>query len=134
MKLFINARTDIYLKRLLEGEAALAEALRRAEFYRAAGADGIFVPFANDPKLIETLAHELSLPLNVMGWSGVPRASELQALGVRRLSSATNLFRAAFAPLKRAIEAFLREGDPSALAAGGDGVPDLNARFKPPAS
>ena len=129
VRLFINARTDVFLKRLLEGEAALGEALRRAELYRAAGADGIFVPFANDPKLIATLAGSIVLPLNIMSWTGVPVASELEALGVRRLSSATLLFRAAFAPLKRAIEAYLRDGDPSALAGAGDGAPDLNTRF-----
>lgn len=129
VRLFINARTDIFLKRLIEGEAALEEALRRAELYRAAGADGIFVPFANDPKLIATLASSIALPLNIMGWAGVPTASELEALGVRRLSSATHLFRAAFAPLQRAIEAFLRDGDPTALADAGEGVPNLNARF-----
>ena len=129
VKLFINARTDVFLKRLVEGDAALEEALRRAELYRAAGADGIFVPFANDPELIATLASSIPLPLNVMGWTGVPPARELQALGVRRLSSATHPFRAAFAPLKRAIEAYLRDGDPTALAEAGQGVPDLNARF-----
>src|SRR5437879_451967 len=42
--LFINARTDVYLKGLAEGEAAYAETVRRAERYRAAGASGIFVP------------------------------------------------------------------------------------------
>ena len=130
VKLFINARTDVFLKRLLEGEAALEEALRRAELYRAAGADGIFVPFANDPQLIATLAGAIALPLNIMGWAGVPKASELQALGVRRLSSATHLFRAAFAPLKQAIDAYLRDGDPTALAQAGEGLPDLNARFQ----
>ena len=130
VRLFINARTDVFLKRLLEGEAALEEALRRAELYRAAGADGIFVPFANDPQVIGTLAGAIALPLNVMSWAGVPVASELEALGVRRLSSATHLFRAAFAGLKRAIDVYLRDGDPSALADAGEGVPDLNARFR----
>jgi 2-methylisocitrate lyase-like PEP mutase family enzyme len=128
--LFINARTDVYLKRLLEGEAALAETLGRAELYRSAGADGIFVPFANEPELIRTLAGAIAPPLNIMGWAGVPRAAELQALGVRRLSSATGPFRAAFASLKRATEAFLEHGDASALAEAGQGVPDLNARFR----
>jgi len=48
--LFINARTDIFLK--LEPAAhnrqALAEALRRAEAYAEAGADGFFVPGLTD--------------------------------------------------------------------------------------
>ena len=129
VKLFINARTDVYLKRLVEGESALEETLRRAELYRSAGADGLFVPFANEPELIRTLAASVTLPLNVMGWPGVPAAAELQALGARRLSSATNLFRAAFGPLKQAIEAYLKDGDVSAQAAAGEGLPNLNQRF-----
>ena len=127
--LFINARTDVYLKRLAEGEAALAETLRRAELYRSAGADGLFVPWASEPELIRTLASSMALPLNIMGWPGVPPAAELQALGARRLSSATNLFRAAFGPLKEAVDAYLRDGDLSAQAAAGDGLPNLNQRF-----
>jgi 2-methylisocitrate lyase-like PEP mutase family enzyme len=133
VRLFINARTDVFLKRLVEGDAALPEALRRAELYRSAGADGIFAPFANDPELIRTLASSIPLPLNIMGWTGVPKASELQALGVRRLSSATGPFRAAFAPLKRAIESFLADGDATALFEAGQGAPDFNARFRTPA-
>ncbi len=73
----------------------------------------------------------MALPLNVMSRAGVPPAAELQSLGVRRLSSATALFRAAFAPAMRAIEAFVRDGDPSALAAAGQGLPNLNDRFAP---
>ncbi len=129
VRLFINARTDVFLKQLLEGEAALAETLRRAELYRGAGADGIFVPFANDPKLISVLTGAIALPLNIMGWAAVPKAAELQALGVRRLSSGGGLFRATFAGAIRLIEDFLRDGDSSALTAEGEGLANLNARF-----
>lgn len=127
--LFVNARIDVYLRGLAEGEAALAETLRRAELYRQAGADGIFVPGPTDEALLATLAREIALPLNVMGRGGVSPAGKLQELGVRRLSSATAPFRAAYAALGRAVEAYLTDGDPSALADAGKGVPDLNKRF-----
>lgn len=127
--LFINARTDVYLRGLAEGQAAYRETLDRAERYRAAGADGIFVPGPSDEDLIGRLAGEIRLPLNVMGWLGVPKAERLQALGVRRLSSATNPFRAAYAALQRATEAYLATGDADALAKLGDGLPNLNKRF-----
>jgi 2-methylisocitrate lyase-like PEP mutase family enzyme len=126
--LYVNARIDIYL-RGGSGEAALAETLSRAELYREAGADGIFVPGPADEAVIATLAREIALPLNVMSRAGVPAAARLQALGVRRLSSATGLFRAAFGPLAAAVKAYLDAGDPSALAAAGKGMPDFNARF-----
>ncbi len=69
-----------------------------------------------------------------MGWPGVPAAAELEALGVRRLSSATGVFRAAYAQVIHATEAFLRDGNATALAAAGEGVPNLNARFTAGAS
>ena len=127
--LFVNARTDVYLRGLAQGEAALAETLRRAELYRAAGADGIFVPGPIDEALLGTLAREIALPLNVMGRGGAPSAERLQALGVRRLSSATAPFRAAYAALGRTISEFLASGDANALAQAGQGLPDLNKRF-----
>ena len=127
--LFVNARTDVYLRGLAQGEAALAETLRRAELYRAAGADGIFVPGPVDEALLGTLAREIALPLNVMGRGGAPSAARLQTLGVRRLSSATAPFRAAYAALGRAMSAFLESGDADALAQAGQGLTDLNKRF-----
>jgi 2-methylisocitrate lyase-like PEP mutase family enzyme len=127
--LFINARTDIYLKGLAQGDDALAQTLKRAELYRAAGADGIFVPGPGDPALIRTLATEIKLPLNVMGWIGVPKASELAPLGVRRLSTATNPFRVAYAALAKSMAQLMADGDPDALAKAGDGFPNLQKRF-----
>jgi len=127
--LFINARIDVYLKGLAEGSAAFQETIRRADAYRAAGADGIFVPGPSNEDLIGRLAGEIRLPLNVMGWLGVPKAERLQALGVRRLSSATNPFRAAYATLRRATQDYLQSGDADSLARLGDGVPNLNQRF-----
>lgn len=127
--LFVNARIDVYLRGLAKDEAALAETLRRAELYRAAGADGVFVPGPVDEALLETLARDIALPLNAMGRGGMAPASRLQALGVRRLSSATGPFRAAYGALARAVEAYLADGDASALAQAGAGAPDLNKRF-----
>ncbi|MES2896946.1 MAG: isocitrate lyase/phosphoenolpyruvate mutase family protein [Pseudomonadota bacterium] len=127
--LFVNARIDVYLKGLAKGEEALAETLRRAELYKAAGADGIFVPGPAEDALLATLAKEIALPFNVMGRPGVAPAAKLQALGVRRLSSATAPFRAAYAALGTSIAAYLKDGDAGALAMLGKDLPDLNKRF-----
>ena len=129
VSLFVNARIDVYLRGLAEGAPALAETLERAELYRAAGADGIFVPGPTDETLLETLAREIALPLNVMGRGGMAPAAKLQAMGVRRLSSATAPFRAAYGALALAIEAYLANGDAAALAEAGKRAPDLNKRF-----
>jgi 2-methylisocitrate lyase-like PEP mutase family enzyme len=127
--LYINARTDIYLKGLAEGDAAEAEAIRRGKLYVEAGASGVFVPGAIDPGLIGRLVVAIPAPLNVIAWPGVPDAKALAGLGVRRLSAGTGTFRAAFAALARATSAFLQTGDSNALIAAGEGAPALQKRF-----
>ena len=64
--LYINARTDIYLRDLAQGEAALPETLRRAALYLDAGASGIFVPGPADETVIGALADGIKAPLNIM--------------------------------------------------------------------
>lgn len=129
VNLFINARTDVYLRGLAQGDAAEAETIRRGRLYAEAGASGVFAPGAADPELIRRLAAAIPRPLNVMAWPGVPDARRLAGLGARRLSAGTATFRAAFAPLARAAAAFLATGDAHALGAAGEGAPNLQKRF-----
>ncbi len=128
VNLFINARTDVYLKGIAQGEAAVAESTRRAARYQGAGASGIFVPGARDAGEIKALVAGIKLPVNIMGLPGL-KAADLQALGVRRISSATSLFTAAFGALTRATAAFLADGDSAALYAAGEGMPNFNKLF-----
>jgi len=128
VNLFINARTDVYLKGIAKGEAAVAESIRRAGLYQSAGASGIFVPGAREADEIKALVAGVGLPLNIMGLPSL-NAADLQALGVRRLSSATSLFTATFGALARATGAFLANGDCTALYAAGEGMPNFNKRF-----
>jgi 2-methylisocitrate lyase-like PEP mutase family enzyme len=125
--LFINARTDVYLRKLAEGEAAFDETVRRAGLYADAGASGIFTPGAADEELILRLAQSIRLPLNIMLLPGLPPAQRLAALGVRRLSSATAPFRLAYAALAQSVAAYLETGEASAFAAGP--LANLNSRF-----
>jgi 2-methylisocitrate lyase-like PEP mutase family enzyme len=126
--LFINARIDVYLKGLAEGHAAYQETVHRAELYRGAGASGIFTPGAAEADLIGRLADAIHLPLNIMLWGPIPKAAQLQALGVRRLSSGASPFRAAYAGVARAVAAYLTDGDGQAFA-DTEGLGNLNARF-----
>ena len=127
--LFINARTDVYLKGLAEGHAAYVETTARAERYRSAGASGVFVPGPSDPDLIGRLAEAIKLPLNIMLLPNLAKAAQLQALGVRRVSSATAPFRMAYAGVANATAAFLQDGDPAAYAADAARLGNLNKRF-----
>jgi 2-methylisocitrate lyase-like PEP mutase family enzyme len=127
--LFINARIDVYLKGLAEGHAAYVETTARAERYHQAGASGIFVPGPSDTDLIDRLADEIHLPLNMMLVAGLPGAEQLQALGVRRVSSGGGPFRAVYARLAKVVAGYLADGKADNFAGDPDGLGNLNKRF-----
>ena len=127
VRLFVNARTDVFLKKNICGSDTLAEAIARGNRYAEAGADGIFAPGITNADAIETLASEVPRPLNVMARPGLPPARELLRLGARRLSAAAWLARAALRALRETAATFLATGD-SDLLAGASGLPvDYNA-------
>jgi len=115
VRIFVNARTDVFLKQLVAPEQAMGETLRRAEAIRAAGASGLFVPGVFEPAHIKTIVEACALPLNVMARPGVPNANVLRELGVKRLSAATSTFAAAMNETRAAAEEFLARGDSEAL-------------------
>jgi 2-methylisocitrate lyase-like PEP mutase family enzyme len=108
--LFINARTDVYLRGLVPEAQQIAETIARAARYRAAGASGIFVPKLAAPSAITAVASAVELPLNLLSWPGLPAQSELAALGVRRLSAGSSIAQAAWGRAARLAAAFLRDG------------------------
>lgn len=86
--LFINARTDLFLK---EGDASVHaslvdDALERMSAFEAAGADGFFVPGLTDKELVRKVCERSTLPVNVMVNGELNSISEIQALGVSRIS------------------------------------------------
>jgi 2-methylisocitrate lyase-like PEP mutase family enzyme len=112
--LFINLRTDVYLRQLVAEEKRLEETLRRAALYRDAGADGLFAPLASSAADIKALVAQ-SLPLNLMAVPGVPKAEELKALGARRLSAGAAIWTATMGEAMRLGRGFLADGDSAAL-------------------
>lgn len=84
--LFINARTDIFLKTAVHDETHLGEALVRASAYKAAGADGFFVPGLQNTAFIATLCQQCDLPINVMKIDDTASVQPLTRLGVARIS------------------------------------------------
>jgi len=108
--LYVNARTDVYLRGLASGSAALEETIARGRRYRAAGCDGLFVPGIVEKNDISALVAAVDVPLNVLAWPGLPPAAELRALGVRRLSAGASVARAALGGAHAFAAAFLAEG------------------------
>jgi 2-methylisocitrate lyase-like PEP mutase family enzyme len=87
-KLFINARTDIFLvtEPADHDENLLAQALKRAETYKEAGADSFFAPGLIAEELIEKLCQRSPLPINIMAMPNGPSLSTLIKLKVARIS------------------------------------------------
>src|SRR5262249_35243101 len=56
--LYVNARTDRFLKELGEPEERLPEVLKRGRIYREAGASGLFVPRLADPDGLRAVVGE----------------------------------------------------------------------------
>jgi 2-methylisocitrate lyase-like PEP mutase family enzyme len=86
VKLFINARTDVFFEHGDDAAGVVAEALERAKAYAAAGASGLFVPGLVDAALIGRIVEGTPLPVNVMVMEGVPSNDHLAELGVARIS------------------------------------------------
>lgn len=94
-RLFINARTDIFLVNPdLPEDQKLALAIERGRAYVEAGADGIYPIFATEEETVKTLVNALKVPVNVLAKSGAPDLDVLQKLGVARVSFGPNVHRA----------------------------------------
>jgi 2-methylisocitrate lyase-like PEP mutase family enzyme len=126
---FINARTDVFLRGLAPAEERVEMTLERASLYRAAGADGLFVPGISDRADIAAVAAGTSLPLNVLARAHLPVAAELQSWGVRRLSAGSDIAESAYRRVALLAGGFLRDGLSVPLSADAMPYPELNALF-----
>ncbi|MBV1925970.1 MAG: isocitrate lyase/phosphoenolpyruvate mutase family protein [Rhodobacteraceae bacterium] len=86
--LFINARTDVFLKGVTPDihPDLMDEAQTRAKAYAEAGADGIFVPGLADADLIGQFCKNTPLPVNIMCNANSPDIATLTDLGAARIS------------------------------------------------
>ncbi|MGW3604091.1 isocitrate lyase/PEP mutase family protein [Micromonospora sp. NPDC005161] len=105
--LFVNARTDTWWLGVAD---PLPQTLARARAYRAAGADGIFVPGAVDLATLRMLTERIEAPLNALYQPGGPGLDELRRAGVARVSTGSLLFRAALATVVATADAIAAGG------------------------
>ena len=128
--IFVNARCDVYFGADVPGEERIDEVVQRATAYRAAGADGLFLPGLLDVATIRLLAGKVDLPLNIMVGTGAPTLDELAAAGVRRVSQGGEPFLAVAGTLKRLTERYLAgqlAAPPDTIAAGVSLIAELVA-------
>jgi 2-methylisocitrate lyase-like PEP mutase family enzyme len=127
VRLWVNARCDVYLRNLAPGRA-LEETLQRGRLYAQAGADSLFVPGAA-PADIGALVQGQALPLNVMARPNLPPLAELRRLGVRRLSAGSAIAQKAWGTARDAGAAFLAAGCTPGLFEGAANYAEINGAF-----
>jgi 2-methylisocitrate lyase-like PEP mutase family enzyme len=104
----LTARCENFLR----GKPDLDDTIRRLQAYEKAGADVLFAPLLPDLEAVRTVCASLDKPFNFMvgrkGYSfSVP---ELRDAGVRRISLATSLYRAAMNGLRQAANEVQQQG------------------------
>lgn len=105
----LTARAECYL---VNYDEPFKESVIRANSYRQAGADCLYVPGVKDSETIAALVREIDGPINVvMGLTGESLSvSELKAIGVTRVSIGGSLARATFEVVRRAAAEIREHG------------------------
>lgn len=104
----LTARCENFLR----GKPDLDDTLRRLQAYQKAGADVLFAPLLPDLDAVRTVCASLDKPFNFM----VARkdlgfgVADLRDAGVRRISLATSLYRAAMEGLRAAAQEVRQQG------------------------
>ena len=123
----LTARAENYFR----GNPDLADTIRRLQAYERAGADVLFAPCLPDLAAVREVCSALSKPVSFM--AGIPGKSftvaELEAAGVKRISLATSLYRAAMTGLVNAAKEVKDKGTFTYLDTSIP-TPDLNAFMK----
>ena len=106
----LNARADVFLLGVGDPAGRFDEAVRRANAYREAGADCLFVPGVTDAETIGRLVRAITGPLNVLAGRDTPRIAELERLGVARVSVGSGPMRATLALTQRIAQELRERG------------------------
>lgn len=101
---FINARTDVFLlESQLDHSRSVDEAIRRANLYVEAGADGIYVPAkAISEADVAALVEGIRAPLTLLAPASASFAA-WRASGVKRVSLGTVVIRNAYAAIQQQL-------------------------------
>jgi 2-methylisocitrate lyase-like PEP mutase family enzyme len=106
--LFINARTDVFIKENhLSKEEKITNAIERGNAYKDAGADGFYPILLKEKESIKTIIKEVSLPVNILMFPGIPDFSTLKEIGLARISLGPGFLKYAINSMKNIAEKLL---------------------------
>ncbi|MFI5733194.1 isocitrate lyase/phosphoenolpyruvate mutase family protein [Kribbella sp. NPDC051587] len=105
----LTARTD---GQLIKTPTSLADSIDRANRFRAAGADCLYIPGVNDLDTITTIVREVDGPVNVVIGLGSSTLNvpDLLKAGVQRISLGGSIARAALGFIRRSAEELAAHG------------------------
>jgi 2-methylisocitrate lyase-like PEP mutase family enzyme len=126
----INARTDIFLEAIGEESSRFDRTVERLNAYRDAGADCLFDPGIRGRENIARLVKAVRGPLNVLAVAGMPPVSELQALGVARMSVGSGPMRATLGLVDRIARELFEQGTFATMTEGAIPYADVNKLLK----
>jgi 2-methylisocitrate lyase-like PEP mutase family enzyme len=115
---FLNARVDALMVMTEDPNKALDEAIRRGNAYAQAGGDCIFFMHAVSRETIGRLVKEVKAPISVLAGPQTPSVSELQDLGVARVSYGSAFMKAAIGATRRLALEIRDRGTITALKEG----------------
>ncbi|MEX0676645.1 MAG: isocitrate lyase/phosphoenolpyruvate mutase family protein [Pirellulales bacterium] len=123
----LTARCENYLV----GRPDLTDTIKRLEAYQEAGADVLYAPGITSKEDIAAVVSSVDRPVNVLvGLRGVELSlADLSALGVRRVSIGSGLYRAAFGGFLRAAREMHEHGTFSKIADEPVSFGDISALF-----
>ena len=105
IRLFINARTDVYINgKGYDDNAKLSETIKRGKAYMEAGADCLFPIAVKQINHIKELTSNLAVPINILAIPGVPDLKTLKESGVSRVSLGPGFLKIAIKAMKNIAE------------------------------
>jgi 2-methylisocitrate lyase-like PEP mutase family enzyme len=128
--LVLNARTDIYLMPIGEAATRFERTVERLCAYRQAGADCVFAPGVSSRDTIAELVKAIAAPLNILISPDCPSLTELEKMGVARVSAGSAVMRAALGLVRRIGKEWMETGTSDSLFDGAVPFADLNRMMR----
>lgn len=111
---------------VMNGSYDLAEGIRRLQAFEAAGADCLYLPVPPGKAELAQVLAAVSAPVNALAAGPLQdmTVAELAAMGVRRISTGSQIARVTHAAIRDCMSAMLTEGhfEPLKRAASGDDI------------
>ena len=127
VRLVLTARAENHL----HGQDDLADTIARLQAYQSAGADVLYAPGLHTAEQIRQMVTSVDRPMNFLALPGGRSVSELEALGVRRISVGGAFAYAALGAVVEAARELLDEGTYGFWAGANTGRIAARSAFSP---